>query len=140
MYMWILFGLLSAITAALMTIAGKLGLQHVDPTFATGIRSFFMFLFMVCVIVLSGKIKYFATLDQKAFWTIVISAVFGALSWLFYFLALKIAPATKVAALDRLSLIFVIILSVLFLSEKLTIKSSIGAILATAGILLLTIG
>lgn len=137
--MWILYGFLSALTAALMTIVGKIGLQNIDPTFATGIRSFIMFLFMMSVVLFSGKLKDFSTLDQKAFWIIVGSAIFGALSWFFYFLALRGGPTSKVAALDRSSLIIVILFSVVFLAEKLSLKLALGTILATVGIILIAL-
>jgi bacterial/archaeal transporter family protein len=138
--MWLIFSILSAATAALMTIVGKLGLKGVDPTFATGIRSAVMFLFMMGVLVISGKFKLLSTLDHKAFWTIVISAMFGALSWMFYFIALKDASASKVAAIDRLSLALVIVFSILVLGEKLTWKLALGSVLSTIGIVLIALG
>ncbi len=137
--MWLLFALLSAITAALMTIIGKVGIKNLDTTFATGIRSLIMFVFMSIVVIASSKLKHLAVLDRKSVSIIAISAVFGAASWFFYFLALKNAPATKVAAIDRLSLVFVIIFSVLFLSQKLNATLAIGTLLATIGILLITL-
>lgn len=137
--MWLLFALLSALTAALMTIAGKIGLKGLDPTFATGVRSFFMFAFMTGVVLVSGKLKNLAALDQKALLTIILSAVLGALSWLFYFLALKDAPASKVAAIDRLSLVFVIVFSVIFLAQTVNLKLILGGILATIGIILISL-
>ncbi|MEK7116367.1 MAG: EamA family transporter [Patescibacteria group bacterium] len=138
--MWLLFALLAAVTAAIMTIVAKIGLKGIDPTFATGVRSAFMFLFMACVVLVSGKLKGLTTLDQKSFWIIVASAIFGALSWLFYFLALRDASASKVAAIDRLSLVFVILFSVLFLADKLTIKLALGGVLTTIGIILIALG
>ncbi len=137
--MWLLFALLAAVTAALMTIVAKIGLKGIDPTFATGVRSAFMFLFMTCVVIVSGKLKGFTSLDQKSFWIIVASAIFGALSWLFYFLALRDASASKVAAIDRLSLVFVILFSVLFLADKLTPKLALGGVLAAVGIILIAL-
>jgi transporter family protein len=137
--MWLVFAILSALTAALMTIVAKVGLKGVDPTFATGIRSLVMFLFMGSVVVLGGKFKSAAVLDQKSFWIIVASAVFGALSWLFYFLALRDASASKVAAIDRGSLLVVILFSVLFLAEKLSLKLALGGLFATIGIVLIAL-
>lgn len=131
--MWILYALGAAITAALMTIVGKIGLKGIDPTFATGVRSIVMCVFMVLVVLLSGKIKHISSLDKNALIAIVISAVFGALSWLFYFLALRDGSANKVAAIDRTSIVFIILLSIFFLAEKLTIKTAIGGILIALG-------
>ncbi len=138
--MWLLFATLSALTAALTAIAGKIGLKGVDPTFATGIRSVIMFVFMMGVLAISGKFKLLDTLDRRAVITIIISAIFGALSWLFYFIALRDATASKVAAVDRLSVIFVILFSVLFLAEKLTWKLALGGILTTGGVILIVLG
>lgn len=137
--MWLFFAILSALMAAGMTIIGKLGLKNIEPTLATGVRSLVMFLFMLSVVGFTGKLKQIAFVDSKSLSIIVASAVLGALSWLCYFIALKYAPATKVAAIDRLSLILVIILSVLFLGEKGNAKLAVGSLLATAGIVLITL-
>lgn len=131
--------MLSALTAAVMTIFAKIGLKNVDPTLATGIRSFFMFMFMLILIGIVGKFKGITQVNAHAFWIIVISAIFGALSWLFYFIALQQAHASKVSAVDRLSLVFVIGFSVLFLAEKLSVKLAFGTIFATIGIILISL-
>ncbi len=131
--MWQLLALLSAVTAALMTIVAKIGLKDVDPTLATAIRSGVIFLFMLGIVFSTGKLRGGSLTDTKTIIAIVISSIFGALSWLFYFLALKNGDATKVAAIDKTSLAMIFILSILFLSEKLTWKLAIGTLLVTAG-------
>ncbi|MFZ6015309.1 MAG: EamA family transporter [Patescibacteria group bacterium] len=131
--MWILYGLLAAVSAAAMTIIAKIGLSKIDPTLATTIRSFIMFLFMMVAMFALQKHKLIGQLNSSALWAIIISAIFGATSWLFYFLALKDGPASKVAALDRLSLVLVVVLAVIFLSEKLTWQVGIGTLLMTLG-------
>ncbi len=131
--MWILYALLAAITAAIMTIIAKIGLTKVDPTLATTIRSFVMFAFMLITAFALQKHKLLEQINSSALWAIIISAIFGALSWLFYFLALKDGPASKVAALDRLSLVLVVIMAIFILSEKLTWQVGIGALLMTIG-------
>jgi transporter family protein len=137
--MWPIFAILSAVTAALMTIVGKVGLKGVDPTFATGVRSAIMFAFMAAVVVAQGKFKMLSRLDHGAVGLIALSAVFGASSWLFYFLALKTGGASKVAAIDRLSLPLVILASVLYLGETMNAKLAIGGLLATMGIVLIAL-
>lgn len=137
--MWAIYAILGAIAAAFMTILGKIGLKGVDATFATGIRSFFMFAFMMAVLGATGRFRMLPTLDATAIWFIIGSAVFGALSWLFYFIALSQEQSSKVAALDRLSLIMVIVFSVLVLAEKLTWKLAVGGILASVGIVLIAL-
>lgn len=135
--MWILFGLLSAITAALMTICAKIGLKNIDPTFATAIRSGIMFVFMMAVVTFSGKIQHIQTLQARSWRWIVAAGVFGALSWLFYFIGLGQTSASKLAALDRLSLPLIILFSALLLSEKVTWPLAVGGLLVTVGAVLI---
>ncbi len=134
---WIIFALLSAITAALVAIFGKIGVSNLDSTLATTVRAIIMALFLIIISFALGKFQFLKTIDNKTLTFIILAGVSGALSWLFYFLALKLGPASGVAALDRLSVVFVLIFSVLFLAEKLTLKSALGAILITIGAILM---
>lgn len=136
---WILFALLSAISAALVSIFGKIGLAKIDSTLATAIRSLIMALILVVTCFALGKNKLINTVDSNALKFIVYSGIAGAISWIFYFLALKNGPASGVVAIDRLSIIFVVILAVLFLNETLTTKSIIGVVLIIAGSIFLVL-
>lgn len=136
---WILAALLSALFAALVAIFGKIGLKGVDSTLATTVRSAVMAAFLVAVSAAFGKFKTLGTLGGRAMTFIVLSGIAGALSWLFYFFALKNGPASGVAALDRVSVVFVVILAALFLGEKLDARSALGAALVAAGAILLVI-
>jgi len=135
---WIIFALLSAVFAALVAIFGKLGIQKVDSGTATVIRAGVMFIFLVIVLFLM-KSYNFSNIDNKAIFWIVLSGIAGALSWLFYFLALKMSEASRVASLDRLSVVFVLIFAVLFLQEKLTLYKGIGAALIACGAILMVL-
>ncbi len=139
MPLWIIFALLSALTAALVAIFGKVGINNIDSTLATAVRSVIMMLFLVSLAGILGKFKLLTTIDNKALLFIILSGLAGALSWLFYFYALKLGPAAGVASLDRLSIVFVIILAAIFLAESITWKSGLGAILITIGAILLTL-
>ncbi|MEK7576538.1 MAG: EamA family transporter, partial [Patescibacteria group bacterium] len=86
---WSIYALLSAVFAALVAIFGKLGLKDIDSTLATTVRSIVMALFLVGVSITFGKFSFLDTLDKKAITFIVFSGVAGALSWLFYFFAIK---------------------------------------------------
>jgi transporter family protein len=134
---WIILGLLSAISAGLVAIFGKIGVSHLDSTLATTVRAIIMALFLVIVSFALGKFHLIKTIDNKALLFIILAGISGALSWLFYFLALKLGPASGVAALDRLSVVFVLIFSVLFLAEKLTLYKFLGALLITIGAILM---
>ena len=136
---WIVFALLSAFFASLVAIFGKIGISNIDNTLATTVRSFIMFLFLAGVSTYLGVFDKIKQLDQKALIFITLSGIAGALSWLFYFYALKKGPAAGVAALDRLSVVFVLILAVLFLNQAITPKVIIGGILLTVGAILLAI-
>lgn len=135
--MWIGYALLSAIFAAAVAILGKIGLKNVDSTLATTIRSVVMALFLLGASLLLQKFALIKTFGNQALVFIVFSGIAGALSWLFYFLALKNGPVAGVAALDRLSVVFVVILAAIFLGEALTLKSVSGLILLVLGALLL---
>ena len=135
--MWIGYALLSAIFAAAVAILGKIGLKEVDSTLATTIRAVVMAVFLLGAAAVLQKFSLLKTVGNQTLIFIIFSGVAGALSWLFYFLALKYGPATGVAALDRLSVVFVVILAAMFLGEALTLKSVSGLVLLVLGALLL---
>lgn len=137
--MWIMYALLSAIFAAAVAILGKIGLKNVDSTLATTIRAVVMAMFLLGATLVLQKFSLLKTVGSQTLTFIVFSGIAGALSWLFYFLALKNGPATGVAALDRLSVVFVVILAAMFLGEALTLKSVSGLVLLVLGALLLVI-
>ena len=138
--MWIVYAILSATFAAGVAIVGKLGLKDLDSTLATTIRSFIMAGFLLVVSLLMRKWRGFSVhdLSGRDWVLIVLAGIFGAVSWLFYFFALKNGPATPVAAIDRLSLVFVFVLAIIFLGEDFTFKGLAGALLMVAGAILLS--
>lgn len=130
---WFLFAILSAIFAALVAIFGKIGLDKVDVTLATMARAAAMYVFLLLAVVFLGKMPDLNVIKGQALWMILLSGAAGALSWLCYFLALKLGPTSHVAALDRLSLVFVIVLAALFLGEHIGWKTGVGALIMTVG-------
>ena len=139
--MWLLYALLSSLTAALVAIFAKLGLKNIDSTLATTVRSLIMALFLVTVSLVLNKFRDFSlsSFSSREWLLIILAGIAGALSWLFYFLALKTGLASPVVAIDRLSLVFVVILAALFLGEIFTWKSALGASLMGGGALLITL-
>jgi transporter family protein len=135
--LWIGYALLAAAFAGLVAIFGKVGVKEVDPTLATAVRAVVMAVFLVGAALALGKTQV-SGISGRAFTFIVLSGLAGALSWLFYFVALRDGPATGVAALDRLSVVFVFVFAVLFLGDAFTVKAAIGAVLVVAGAILLT--
>lgn len=133
--------MLSSLTAALVAIFGKVGLQGVDSTLATAVRSVIMAVFMVFTAFALGKFSGFtvASFTGRAWLFIALAGVAGALSWLFYFLALQIGLVNKVVVIDRLSLVFVVIMSAIFLGEAFTWKVALGAVLMVGGALIIAL-
>ncbi|HEY4502384.1 MAG TPA: EamA family transporter [Candidatus Paceibacterota bacterium] len=138
--MWIVYATLSAFFAALVAIFAKLGLKDIDSTLATTIRAIIMAGFLVIVSFTFRKFQGFTldTLSSRDWLLIVLAGVAGAVSWLFYFAAIKYGFASGAAALDRLSIVFVVFLAALFLGETLGWQSVLGALLIVAGALLIT--
>lgn len=134
---WIILSLLSAGFAALVAIFGKIGLQGLDTTLATTVRAAIMAAFLIAVSFAMGKINFAGLPHGRALLFIVLSGIAGALSWLAMFSALKIGPAPGVAALDRLSVVFVLIFSILFLGTAFTWKAAAGACLIVLGAILM---
>lgn len=130
---WTIYALLSAVFAGAVAILGKIGLKGVDTTLATSIRAVVMAVFLVIVSMSLGKFSSISTINNKALLFIVLSGIAGAISWIFYFFALKLGPASGVSAIDRTSVVFVFVLAVLFLGETLTFMKAVGAVLIVAG-------
>lgn len=136
---WFLLAALSAFFAALVSIFAKIGLQGVDSTVGTAARAIVMVLFIVVFVVSSGKGPQLTQFTSKDMGFIILSGIAGALSWLFYFAALKLADASKVAPVDRASVLIVMVLAALFLGEKVTLKTATAGVLIFVGLLLLAV-
>lgn len=139
--MWLILALLSAISAALVAIFGKLGLQNIDTNTATAIRAVVMAVFLLAVITVEGKLHNIQPIlaNHKALTFIILSGLAGALSWLFYFWALKMGKVQQIVPIDRMSMVFAVILAVIFLGEKLTIKTIIGTVAMVIGAIIISL-
>ncbi|ATM85160.1 MULTISPECIES: EamA family transporter [Yersinia] len=139
---WLIYALLSALTASLVAIFGKIGLQHLDANTATAVRAVVMALFLVGVVVVQGKFNLVGAVlaDKKALLFVVLSGVAGALSWLFYFMAIKNGNVSQVAPIDKLSVVFAVILAFILFGEKISLVAGLGVALITAGALMVALG
>ena len=139
--MWLAYAFLSAIFAAAVAIFGKLGLKGLDTTLATTIRALIMAGLLFVVSLSLGKFNgfTFSALSSREWILIALSGVAGAASWLFYFFALKDGPVSPVAAIDRLSIVFVVALAALFLGETIGWKTALGSFLIVVGAILITL-
>lgn len=141
-HLWLVFGLLSAVTAALVAVFGKIGLQSVDANAATAIRSVIMAVFLILVVVFQGTLKEVPAIlaDKKAISYIALSGIAGAMSWLFYFLALKFGNVSQVAPIDKLSVVIATIIAVALLGEKISVLGGVGVALIALGAVLVALG
>lgn len=141
-YLWLIYALLAAVTAALVAVLAKIGLQTIDVNIATAIRAIIMALFLVCVVVIQGKFAQIPTIldNKKALLFIILSGIVGALSWLFYFLALKHGKVSQVVPVDRSSVVIATVFAIIFLGEKLSFLNQIGIIFITVGVIIMAFG
>lgn len=141
-YSWLIYAFLSAFFAALVAIFGKIGLKNIDSNVATTIRALIMATFLIVVILFQGKLNQINEIfsNSKALTFVVLSGIAGAISWLFYFLALKRGTICQVTPIDRLSIVFAILIALIFLGEKVTLFQGIGIVIAIAGTLMIALG
>jgi len=134
-----LFALLSAKLAALATIFAKIGLARLDPIVATGLRAIVMTAFIIGHTMYSKKTPLLLNLTSNESIYVLLSGLAGALSWLFYFMALKTGEASKVTMINRSSLLFIIILSIILLGEEIILQKILTATLILLGLIILAI-
>jgi len=135
--MWWIYALLSAVFAALTAIFAKIGIKGVNSDLATAVRTVVILFIAWTIVFVRGNAKDINLLSKENIIFLVLSGVATGLSWIFYFKALSLGDASKVAPIDKLSVAFVIILAALFLKETVTIKTVIGAALIIGGSLVL---
>ena len=135
--MWAVYALLSAVFAALTSILAKIGITGVNSTLATAIHTAVVLIMAWGMVFLTGAQGGISSIDKKSWLFLILSGLATGASWLFYYRALQIGEASRVAPVDKLSVVITLVLAALLLHEKLTLKSAGGAILITAGTLLM---
>lgn len=130
---WLIFAFLSSIFAALTSILAKIGIKDINSNLATAIRTIVILLFAWGIVFAQGTYKQLNQIPKFTLLFLILSGLATGLSWIFYFKALQIGQASKVVPIDKLSLVFTIILATIILKEKLTLQVGIGAILMTIG-------
>lgn len=136
---WIVYAFLAAVSAAIVGVLSKIGIAGIDSTLATTIRGLAIAFFMGGAALFLGKWETIASVSPKTLFFIILTGVFGGLSWLWGFAALKAGgDATAVNAIDRLSLVFLLVLAVLFLGESFTWQKFSGILLIVFGTLLVS--
>jgi len=136
---WLSWALLSAFFAGLTAVLAKIGLGGIDSNLAAAIRTTVVLLFAWAVAFVAQPKLSLAGISSRAWLFLVLSGLATGLSWLCYFRALQIGEASRVAPVDKLSIVFVLLFAALFLGEKVGWQQSIGALLITFGAIILAI-
>lgn len=137
--MWLVFALLSAIFAALTSILAKVGIEGVNSTLATAIRTGVVLLMAWGMVFLTDTQGGISGISGKSWLFLILSGLATGASWLCYYKALQMGEASKVVPVDKLSVIFTLVLAFVFLREKFTPKSLIACMLIGAGTLLMVL-
>lgn len=135
--MWLIFALLSAVFAALTSILAKVGIDGVNSNLATAIRTVVVVIMAWGMVFLTHAQSGLSEISRKSWIFLILSGLATGASWLCYYRALQTGEASKVVPIDKLSVIFTLVMAFVFLHEEFTAKSLIGCILIGAGTLIM---
>ena len=136
---WFWFALGSAVFAALTSILAKVGIEGVNSTLATAIRTVVVVIMAWGMVFLTNTQGGLASISRKSWTFLILSGLATGLSWLCYYKALQLGQASKVVPIDKLSVIITLVLAFVFLHEEFTAKSLIGCALIGAGTLVMVL-
>lgn len=137
--MWFVFALLSTVFAALTSILAKVGIDGVNSNLATAIRTLVVLAMAWLMVFVTNTQSGIMEIGRKSWIFLILSGLATGASWLCYYRALQIGEASKVVPVDKVSVVITLILAFVFLHEKFTVKSAIGAVLITAGTLVMVL-
>lgn len=137
--MWFVFALLSAVFAALTSIFAKIGIGGVDSNLATAIRTVVVVLMAWAIVFLTDAQGGLSQIDRKSWTFLILSGLATGASWLCYYKALQMGETARVVSVDKLSVVITLVFAVVFLHDKLTVRSAIGCALIAAGTALMAL-
>lgn len=135
---WIYWAILSAFFAGITAILAKIGVEHINSNLATAIRTVVILVFTWAIALSVVPWSEVGQITRRTWLFLVLSGIATGLSWLCYFRALQLGEASRVVPIDKLSVIFAIVLAAIFLHERLTWQHYVGGALIVAGALVLT--
>lgn len=136
---WLMWALLSAVFAALTAIFAKIGLEGIDSDYATLVRTGVIIVVLGAFVTVSGKWRNPAELPIRSAAFLILSALATGASWVCYFRALKIGEASRVAPIDKLSVVLVAIFAFVILGERPLLRDWLGILAIAAGVILLSL-
>ncbi len=134
---WFTWALLSAVFAAMTAIFAKIGIQGIDSDFATLIRTAIVIVVLAAFVALAGKWSDPRALSKQTWLFLTLSGLATGASWVCYFRALKVGEASKVAPVDKLSLVLVAVFAFAFLGERPSLREWSGIVMVAGGVLVL---
>lgn len=137
--MWIVFAVLSAVFAALTSILAKIGIDNVNSNLATAVRTVVVVAMAWIMVFLTHSQRGLPEISRKSWVFLILSGLATGASWLCYYRALQLGEVSKVVPIDKLSVVFTLVLAFVFLHEEFTVKSLIGCILIGAGTLIMVL-
>ena len=137
--MWLLFAVLSSVFAALTSILAKVGIEGVNSTLATAIRTLVVLIMAWGMVFVTSAQGGISSITPKSWVFLILSDLATGASWLCYYYALQVGEASKVVPIDKMSVVITLLLAFVFLHEKITVKSAIGCALIGAGTLLMAL-
>ena len=135
--MWKYYALLSALFAALTAICAKIGVKDINSNLATAIRTSIILLLTWGIVLFSGRMNEIKAISRHTWCFLILSGLATGMSWLFYFKAMQTGDVSRVAPIDKLSVVITILLAFFLLKEPVNMKVIIGALLITAGSLVM---
>lgn len=136
---WFVLALLSAVFAALTSILAKVGIEGVNSTLATAIRTFVVLIMSWGMVFITNTQNGITSIGKKSWIFLILSGIATGASWLCYYKAIQLGDVSKVVPIDKLSVVFTMILAFVFLHEKFNAKSIIGVIFIAVGTLLMVL-
>ena len=130
---WLVWSILSALFAAATALLAKVGVAGISSNLATAIRTLVVLLFAWGIVGVTWQRGELASVSRQGWLFLILSGIATGLSWLCYFRALQLGPASKVAPVDKLSVVFVILFAAAFLNEGLSLAKVAGGLLIAAG-------
>lgn len=137
--MWLILAILSAVFAALTSILAKVGIDGVNSTLATAVRTVVVVFMSWGMVFLTHTQSGLMEISRKSWIFLILSGLATGASWLCYYKALQLGEASKVVPIDKLSVVITLILAFVFLHEQATLKSVIGCALIAAGALIMVL-
>ena len=137
--MWFILALGSSVFAALTSILAKVGIEGVDSTLATAIRTFVVLILSWGMVFLTNAQSGILEIGRRSWIFLILSGMATGASWLLYYKALQIGDVAKVVPIDKLSIVITMVLAAAFLQERFTPKSILGCVLIAAGTLLMAL-